>query len=239
MAINITDSGSDLKIDFTTAYSYQGIGTLFLPKSTTRVKAENTKVMISDSGLPILTIPAADITSPSGTAAVIAAAVAAFSANLGQVGGMTVKPVITPTVSSGVAYSIGDNVGGIMTITNLMRKTGGSGVVLDVCMWDKDKQNIPGVIDFWSASPSGTYTDNAAEVIAGDHAVWLGSLVINQADYLVTGAVSRLTKQIALSLIANASANIFATFVATGTGALTATYTSTSALLFYFGNSQD
>jgi hypothetical protein len=106
----------------------------------------------------------------------------------------------------------------------------------DITIWDKDNQNAVFEIDFWNASPSGTYTDNSAQVSAGDHAKYLGTVKISAADYSTTGAISRVNiKTINMLIKASGSANIFATVKTTGTP----TYTTTSALVFSFGFLQD
>jgi len=105
-------------------------------------------------------------------------------------GGKTDKISNTITTSSGVAYTSGDNVGGIITITDALLKVDGTAILFDVEVWDKDDQKAPLTIDYWNASPSGTYTDNAAQVIAGDFAKWLGRVDVVEEDYETTGAVA-------------------------------------------------
>ncbi|MCH8244728.1 hypothetical protein IIB97_02485 [Patescibacteria group bacterium] len=101
----------------------------------------------------------------------------------------------TITTSDAAVYDHGDNIGGIITMTDALRVTGGTALLHDIAIWDKDKQNAVLEIDYWSESPSGTYTDNAAQVIAGDEAKHLGTIEIAAGDYKETGAVSKLSSR--------------------------------------------
>lgn len=155
---------------------------------------------------------------------------------LGAVGGKTSKVQVTPTVSNAVAYTALDNVGGIMTIALALRTNNGTGILQDLTIWDKDNQKAAYTIDIWNASPSGTYTDNAAEVIAGDQAKYLGTILVAAGDYTTTGAVARANiKGIGMALLGASTTSLFATVQTTGTP----TFTSTSGLVFSFGILQD
>lgn len=136
----------------------------------------------------------------------------------GNIGGFTVKLLNTITTSASPDYQTGDCVGGVNTMTNAARSAGGSGVIQDVIIWDKDAQSPNLVIDYWLSSPAGTYTDNSAEVIAGDHAIWLGSVSISSGDFIAQGAVTRATiSGVGLPFVTSGSANIYFTISTTST----------------------
>lgn len=118
---------------------------------------------------------------------------------LGNVGGFTALSSSTITTSASPDYSSGDNVGGIITLTLSSRSSGGTGVISDLVIWDKDAQVPDLVIDYYDASPAGTYTDNSAQVMAGDHGVWLGRVKIYAADWETTGAISTVSIPVAIA----------------------------------------
>lgn len=97
------------------------------------------------------------------------------------------------TITTSVApdYVSGDNVGGINTIVNVVRANQAIAILNDIVIWEKNNQKPELTIDYWDASPSGTYTDNAPEVIAGDQSKWLGSVRILTGDYITQGTISR------------------------------------------------
>jgi hypothetical protein len=146
--------------------------------------------------------------------------------------GKIVRTSNTVTTTNGSAYASGDNIGGILTISNALITSGGTAFINTIELWDVAAQSAAITIDFWDASPSGTYTNDAAQVIAGDQGKWLGSYSIASGDYVATGAVSRVTaKGLNIPIAGNASTNIFATLVTTGTP----TYTSASGLVLKLG----
>ncbi len=160
----------------------------------------------------------------------------AGEAHLGAMGGDTDKISNTIVTTNGSAYTAEDNVGGINTITDALRVSGGTEILMDLEVWDKDDQKAALQFDYWDASPSGTYTNDAGQVIAGDSAKWLGTVEVAATDYKTTGAVGKASlKNLGLSLKGNASANIFFTIKTTGTP----TYTSTSGLIVKHGLLQD
>lgn len=135
-----------------------------------------------------------------------------------NVGGYTGTSTLTvPTTTP--AYTYSDNVGGILTFTNAVRSNGGTSTLNEISIWDLSNQKSSFTIHFWDASPSGTYTDNSAEVIAGDHAKFLGHIKVNAADYTTVGAIATvditgLSKGI---LCASGSTSIYATIYIEGT----------------------
>ncbi len=70
------------------------------------------------------------------------------------------------TVSTSPAYSAGDSIGGLITISNALNRHG-AGILRQLTVVDLDNHTLTGVFIFFSANPSGsTLTDNAAVSIA-------------------------------------------------------------------------
>lgn len=150
-------------------------------------------------------------------------------------GGFSEKLSLSVTTSS-TAYAANDNIGGIQTLTNLLRTSGGTGILHELSFWTLANQKPNLLIDFWDASPSGTYTNDAPQVVVGDHGKWLGSAEISVSDWKDTGVVSRATKSsIGIILKGNASRNIFMT-IQDKTGI---TLGSTSGMFYKVGVLQD
>lgn len=131
--------------------------------------------------------------------------------HIGAAGGNTSKIAFAPATSA-TAYTANDNVGGIITLTNLLRTSGGTGLIDTVSVWLLNNAQPNLYIDFWDASPSGTYTNDAAQVIAGDQLKWLGTVEIAVSDWKQTGVISRCTvNPPKFGVKGNGSANIFMT----------------------------
>lgn len=131
--------------------------------------------------------------------------------HIGAVGGNTSKIAFSPTVSA-TAYTANDNVGGIITLTNILRTSGGTAILESISLWALGNAAPNLYIDFWDASPSGTYTNDAAQVIAGDQAKWMGMVEVGAGDWKQTGVISRCSiNPVKFGLKGNASANIYMT----------------------------
>ncbi len=152
------------------------------------------------------------------------------------IGGVSTRISVTPTISASPDYSSGDNVGGIQSIPLAVRTSSGTATLFQLDIWDKAAQNSAFIIDFWDASPSGTYTDNAAEVIAGDDGKYLGSVYVSSADWVTTGAVSRCSiKGIGLLVKPSTGTTVYATVLTTSVP----NQASTSDLIFKYSFIQD
>lgn len=162
--------------------------------------------------------------------------IAAGENHLGSMGGNSDKITNTITTTNASAYTAEDNIGGINTIANVLRVSGGTEILMDILIWDKDDQKAALQIDYWDASPSGTYTNDAGQVIVGDSAKWLGTVEVVAGDYKTTGAVAKaVLTNLGVVLKGNGSRNIFFTIKTTDTP----TYTSTSGLVVKHGVLQD
>lgn len=154
--------------------------------------------------------------------------------HMGEVGGnsLPVKPTITVTASS--AYAAGNVVGGVLTLTNAVRKTNGTGVFQNLELLDFDNQKPLLDIFIFSQNPSnGTYTDKAAiSWNATDLGFKIAHVTVTSADWKTVGSVaSTILPSIAKVIAAtNGSANLYAIMVTsstptwTGTGKLAATF---------------
>lgn len=152
------------------------------------------------------------------------------------IGGKATRVSVTPTISASPDYSSGDNVGGIQSIPLVVRTSSGTATLFEIEIWDKAAQNSAFIIDFWDASPSGTYTDNSAEVIAGDDGKYLGSVFVSSADWVTTGAVSRCSiKGIGLLVKPSTGTTVYATVLTTSVP----NQASTSDLIFKYSFIQD
>lgn len=106
-------------------------------------------------------------------------------------GGFTTKVYFSPTTSA-TAYAANDNIGGIITLTEAFRTNASTGVLESISLWLLNNATPNLYIDFWDASPTaGTYTNDSAQVIAGDQSKWLGFAEIVVADWKQTGVISR------------------------------------------------
>lgn len=129
----------------------------------------------------------------------------------GNMGGFTSKVAFAPTTSAG-AYTANDNIGGIITLTSAYRTEASTGILESISLWALGNAAPNLYIDFWDASPSGTYTNDAAQVIAGDQLKWLGTAEIAVSDWKQTGVISRCSVVPArFGLKANNSTSLYMT----------------------------
>lgn len=129
----------------------------------------------------------------------------------GNTGGFTAKLAFAPTTSAG-AYTANDNIGGIITLANALRTSGGTAIIDSISLWALANQKPNLYIDFWDASPSGTYTNDAAQVIAGDQLKWLGMAEVAVGDWKDTGVISRCSiRPTNFGIKGNASTSIYMT----------------------------
>lgn len=128
----------------------------------------------------------------------------------------------TTTVDTAI-YAGGDLVGGIRTIANWAKATGGGAKLRSVSVWCEDGELAQASLLFFNATPSGgTYTDNLAPVwAAGDFAKFLGKIDIVTADYATIGGDGIATKACEIPLPV-AATSLFCVVIATATPTFTA-----------------
>lgn len=132
--------------------------------------------------------------------------------HIGSVGGNSEKVSVSVTTSAG-AYTANDNIGGVITLANLLRTSGGTGVLQGIDLWALGNAKPNLYIDFWDASPSaGTYTNDSAQIIAGDQLKHLAFVEVAAADWKDTGVISRCNLSgLGKLLKGNASRDIYMT----------------------------
>jgi len=156
--------------------------------------------------------------------------------HIGQVGGSTVSLYVVPTITAG-AYSAGDVVGGEITLTNAMRTSSGTGVLIEVTIVDLANQKAPLDLLFFDSDPTNGQADNAAYAWnAADQARFLAHIPIAAADYttIASQAVCTLLTG-GIPLAASGTANLYLIIVTSGTP----TYTSVSDLRLRLGILRD
>lgn len=147
----------------------------------------------------------------------------------------------TPTISNGVAYTAGDCVGGLQTITNFGRFTGAGGMLQSVILLDKTQAQRAAIdLVFFDRTVTVAGDNNPFACSDADMAFCLGIVAIATGDYNTAWAGTPLnsvaTKLLAtpLPLVVNGT-SLFCQAVTRGTP----TYTSTSDLIFTYTWVQD
>lgn len=148
---------------------------------------------------------------------------------------------VTPTISTTPAYTAGDCLGGLQTISNAARFSGGGGVITSVTVLDKSpSQRAAFDIFLFNGSITAT-TDNAAFVPTdADAAKCVGVISILTTDYntAFVGAVNSvafkpdtktntLPQAMAIPYYCSGSTTLYAQLVTRGTP----TYTSTTDIV--------
>lgn len=243
MAINITDDGASIKLDINPAYNRDGYNlipqqTILIPKESMKVRAQDSDIYIFDGSVTFRFLYT-DITSPNPAVYTSAVAMAVQIENIkdtgSNVGGYSnrIKGGIT---TSSTAYTANDNIGGIITLTNILRTSGGTGIISDVSFWALANQKPNLYLDFWDASPSGTFTNDSAQIIAGDQIKHLAFIEISTGEWKDTGVIARCNvAPIGKILKGNNSRSVFMT-IQDKTGV---TFGSTAGLFYNIGILQD
>ncbi len=204
------------------------------------ITGPNIQTVIITGTVPVRVINTVTVT---GTVTAIASGTQAVTGTVsatGNVGGYTGK-ITNAITTNTVAYSNGDNVGGIITVPLAVRNASGTAIYNDISLYSTESQTPALVVDVWSASPTGTFTNNSPQVV-NDATNWLGNITISSSDYVLTsgGTVARACiKGIALATFGDGSKNIFLTIAITSaTGAPTWT-ASTTGMTIKSGLLQD
>jgi hypothetical protein len=188
-------------------------------------------------GVPLRTIDNGDGTWSLATSQQGGAPTVAGENHVGEVGGNS--RIITPTLAvTAAAYSANNCVGGLLTLTNAMRISSGSGLLQSVLIIDRANQKAALDILIFNASPAGTFTDKAAfpTLSLADDLLVIRRISIGASDYVTIGGTAFATIP-ALSKVvqASGSANLYAAMVTTGTP----TYAATTDLIVRFGFLRD
>lgn len=141
---------------------------------------------------------------------------------------------VTPTVSSGAAYTAADQVGGLMTLEGAGPGLGEGTILQGVVVVDKDKQKAALDLYFFDESPTVASADNeAANVTDAEMAdKCIGHVAIAAADYKdLSGNSTASVRNLGMRLKPTKGGSTLYCVAVTGG---TPTYTSTSALVFKF-----
>jgi len=157
-----------------------------------------------------------------------------------QIRGTSWSVKVTPTISSSPAYSSGDQIGGIQTLTGAMIN-GGTGTLMSVVVLDKAAQKSALNIWFFKNQPTMASTDNAAFDITDANLVLaepLGFVSIAAADYVDSSSNAVGQASLADAIMVQSAASD-GTIYAVVESAGTPTYGSTSDLVFTYFFAQD
>lgn len=158
----------------------------------------------------------------------------------GNLGGYTATAAPTITVSTSPAYSAGDLVGGKLTLSSILRTSGGTALIQSLLLRDTSNQKAALELIIFDSDPSSTtFTDNAAlSINAADVSKIIRRISIAAADYVTIGSIAVAdVGPVSKVLKAATGVDLYACLMA-ATGS-TPTYASTSALSLTVGVLQD
>jgi hypothetical protein len=165
---------------------------------------------------------------------------AAPSPVVGNVGGYDISPAFTPTVQN-AAYSSGNAIGGLQTITTAFRTAArNSGILNNVSVWSKGGATTPLTFYIFEANPSAsTCTDKSAFVLG---AADIAKLVPTTPPVLTpavvgAGATATSASQQSPLIVQNleSTTNLYICIVVGGT----VTPATTTDLVYSIGIAQD
>lgn len=178
--VTVTDGSGALTVDGTVAATQSGTwnvtnisGTVSLPTGAATAANQTT----ANSSL-------------STIATAVAAATPAGENHIGEVGGNQRTITVALTVTASSAYTSGNAVGGLMTLSNSSRISAGSGLIQSAVISVKSAQTASADVVFFSANPTAsTCTDKTAfSVAAADYDKVLG--VAHVTDWTSLGTPS-------------------------------------------------
>lgn len=199
-----------------------------------------------------LAVTAASLPLPSGaataanqatantslTALLTGTVLAAGENHIGAIGGATAQIEVAPVVSTSPAYTAGDCVGGLLTLTSAVRVSGGTAVLQSLFLYDTSNQKAALELLVFNANPgSTTFTDNTAlSINAADVGKIIRRISIAASDYVAIDSKAFVDLSPGGRVLKAASGTtLYATLVAVGTP----TYAATTALLLRLGLLQD
>lgn len=152
---------------------------------------------------------------------------------------------VTPTISNGVAYTSGDYLGGLNTVANAARFSGGGGVITSVTVLDKTQaQRSAFDIVLFNSAITAT-TDNGAWAVSdADMAKCIGVISVLTTDYNTAfpgtplnsvafkpdTKTNTLPQAMAIPYYCSGGTSLYVQLLVRGTP----TYTSTSDLVLQF-----
>jgi hypothetical protein len=144
---------------------------------------------------------------------------------------------VTPTISTS-AYTAEDQIGGLQTISNAVRTSGGTSILYSVTVLDKAKQNSDLDIYLFDSSPTVVSSDNAAIDVSDSEMAskCIGYIRVLGSNYSNLSANSVASERnLGILLDATGSTSLYALAKINNV----ATYTSTSDLVFRYHFIQD
>lgn len=149
----------------------------------------------------------------------------------------TTEAEVTPTISTS-AYAAADQLGGLQTLTSVCPDRGDGSVTLaSVSVVDIDDNGAEIDLFFYTDSPTVASSDNAAANVAdGEQLKCRGHVTITAGSYKAMSANSvGCVKNVGLQVQGDDNGNIYVLAVIREA----ATYSTTSALTFYYNFYQD
>jgi hypothetical protein len=129
--------------------------------------AEDTAHSTGDHGIQALTVRTDSATARAGTDSDYQPMITDAQGRLWvRPAPVTIRASVTPTIDA-VAYTSGDVIGGLQTISNAARITGGSGVIQSICVLDRSQAQRAS-IDILFFDRSVTVAANNAAVAMSD-----------------------------------------------------------------------
>lgn len=144
--------------------------------------------------------------------------------------------LVAPTLAVTAAlYAAGNNVGGLLTLTNAMRVSGGSGLLQSLVIADHANQKAPLDVLLFSAPPAATFADKAAfpTLSVADDALVLTRISLLATDYATIGGSAFVSLR-GLGIVVAAAAAAQTLYAAINTSG-TPTYAATTDLVAQFG----
>ncbi|MBX4216246.1 hypothetical protein KW797_04860 [Candidatus Parcubacteria bacterium] len=141
----------------------------------------------------------------------------------GNIGGYTTV-IKSAVVVTAAAYSAGNAVGALRTLTNAVR-TPGTGILQSVTLLDRANQKQPMTLFIFDSNPAAaTITDKAAFVFSTDDLKVIAQVNIGAGDYTTTNskAIANLGG-LAIPLKAASGTTLYAVLVTSGTPTFAAT----------------
>lgn len=140
----------------------------------------------------------------------------------GNVGGFSKR--VTHLIDVSGTYTPGLNVGGVRQFTAVTRAGQTTATMHDFEIFDMGGQSSNLIVDFYKASPTGTFVNGQPSVL-NDFTNYIGSISVLSTDYVLSGGTSRLCLTNVDMKVENAlSGSLFFTVTITAGGG--ATYVS-------------
>lgn len=136
--------------------------------------------------------------------------------------GAGVKVALTVTAA---AYSAGNSIGGLITIANAVRVSGGVSILASIQILDRANQKPTGTIYIFDANPTNaTLTDKTAFVFSTDDLKVIAQIPVVSTDYVTTNSkASASLANLARVVQAASGTTLYAAFVPTSTPTFAAT----------------